>query len=128
MPPRLTLWEKIIGTWLFEIFGLLVSAAALTGIVYILRRYDGQRIPNWGVLSFNALISILTTVSKMIALYGATSAISQMKWAWFAEDDNSLLDYKTFDAGSRGVSGAAMLIWSLRGRYVAVSPTSLQQH
>ena len=125
IPPEPTFGERIGATWLFEVIGLLVSAAALAGIVYVLRRYDGQRIPNWGALSFNALISILTTVSKMAALYGATSAISQLKWVWFAEKDKSLLDYKVFDAGSRGVTGAASLVWALKGRCATDPPPSL---
>ncbi|KAK4148397.1 hypothetical protein C8A00DRAFT_39041 [Chaetomidium leptoderma] len=89
-------------------------------MVYVLWRYDGQRIPDWGSLSFNTLISILAVVSKMAALYGATSAISQLKWVWLTEHGKNLIDYKTFDSGSRGVSGAAMLAWTLKGRSVAV--------
>jgi hypothetical protein len=94
-------------------------------MVYVLWRYDGQRIPDWGSLSFNTLISILAVVSKMAALYGATSAISQLKWVWLTEHGKNLIDYKTFDSGSRGVTGAAMLAWSLKGRYVALPTTPL---
>lgn len=115
-----TFLQKLSATWTFELLALLVSVAGLVAMVYVLRRYDGQRIPNWGSLSFNTLISILAVVSKMAALYGATSAISQLKWAWFAEHGKNLVDYKTFDSGSRGVAGAAMLAWTLKGRYVTV--------
>ncbi|KAK0616156.1 hypothetical protein B0T14DRAFT_567780 [Immersiella caudata] len=116
---RPTLLQKLSDTWLFELLGLVVSAASLVGMVYVLRRYDGQRIPDWGV-SFNTVISILAVVSKMGALYGATNAISQLKWAWFTDHGRKLVDYKTFDSGSRGVAGAAMLAWSLKGKNVAV--------
>ncbi|KAK5662375.1 hypothetical protein OQA88_8285 [Cercophora sp. LCS_1] len=88
-------------------------------MAYILLQYDGQRIPNWG-LSFNTPISILAVVSKMAALYGATSAISQLKWVWFAEHGKTLVGYKTFDGGSRGVAGAALLAWNVKGRSAAV--------
>lgn len=111
-----TFLQRLAGSWLFEWLGLLVSAASLAATVLVLRRYDGQRIPDWGPLSFNTLISILTLVSKMAALYGATSAISQLKWVWFAEHGKSLLDYKIFDSGSRGVAGATMLAWTVKGR------------
>jgi hypothetical protein len=117
-----TLIQRICATWIFELFGLVVSAAGLAAMVYVLLRYDGQRIPDWGSLSFNTLISILAVVSKMAALYGATSAISQLKWVWLTEHGKNLIDYKTFDSGSRGVTGAAMLAWSLKGRYVTLSP------
>ena len=100
----------------------MVSTAGLTAMVYVLWRYGGQRIPDWGSLSFNTLISILTVVSKMAALYRATTAISQLKWVWLTEHGKNLIDYKTFDSGSRGVTGAAMLAWSLKGRYVTLSP------
>ncbi len=113
---RLTFLQKLSATWTFELLALLVSVAGLAAMVYVLWRYDGQRIPDWGSLSFNTLISILTVVSKMAALYGATSAISQLKWAWFTEYGKKLVDYKTFDSGSRGVAGAAVLAWTLKGR------------
>jgi hypothetical protein len=117
-PHKSTFLQKLCATWTFELFGLLVSAAGLAAMAYVLQRYDRQRIPDWGSLSFNTLISILAVVAKMAALYGATSAISQLKWVWLAGRGKSLIDYKTFDSGSRGVSGAMMLAWSLKGRYV----------
>lgn len=117
-PHKSTFLQKLCATWTFELFGLLVSAAGLAAMAYVLQRYDGQRIPDWGSLSFNTLISILAVVAKMAALYGATSAISQLKWVWLAGHGKNLIDYKTFDSGSRGVSGAMMLAWSLKGRYV----------
>ncbi|KAG7286872.1 hypothetical protein NEMBOFW57_009190 [Staphylotrichum longicolle] len=115
-----TFLQGLSATWTFELLALLVSVAGLVAMVYVLRRNDGQRIPDWGSLSFNTLISILAVVSKMAALYGATSAISQLKWAWFTEHGKNLVDYKTFDSGSRGVAGAAMLAWTLKGRSIAV--------
>ncbi|KAK0644693.1 hypothetical protein B0T16DRAFT_333263 [Cercophora newfieldiana] len=114
-----TLLQRLADTWIFELAGLVVSAASLVAIVYVLRRYDGQRIPDWGV-SFNTVISILAVVSKMGALYGATNAMSQLKWSWFTDHGRKLIDYKTFDSGSRGMAGAAMLAWSLKGRNAAV--------
>ncbi|KAH6649427.1 hypothetical protein F5144DRAFT_607599 [Chaetomium tenue] len=119
-PHKSTFLQKLSATWTFELFGLLVSAAGLAAMVYVLQWYDGQRIPDWGSLSFNTLISILAVVGKMAALYGATSAISQLKWVWLAGHEKKLIDYKTFDSGSRGVSGAMMLAWALKGRSVAV--------
>ncbi|KAK4182947.1 hypothetical protein QBC35DRAFT_536124 [Podospora australis] len=112
--------QRLSGTWLFQLVGLVVSLAALGAIVYVCRRYDGHKIQDWGGLSFNTLIAILAVVSKMAALHGATSAISQLKWVWFTSHNKSLADYMTFDSGSRGVSGAAMLAWSLKGRNFAV--------
>ncbi|KAK4448650.1 hypothetical protein QBC34DRAFT_300319 [Podospora aff. communis PSN243] len=116
---KATLLQRLNDTWLFELLGLVVSAASLAAIVHVLRRYDGQRIPDWTV-SFNTVISILAVVSKMGALYGATNAVSQLKWTWFTENGKKLVDYKTFDSGSRGMTGAAMLAWSLKGKNAAV--------
>lgn len=134
-PHKSTFLQKLSATWTFELFGLLVSAASLAAMVYVLQRYDRQRIPDWGSLSFNTLISILAVVGKMAALYGATSAISQLKWVWLAGHEKKLIDYKTFDSGSRGVSGAMMLAWALKGRYVnplssprGVCPTYLNRN
>lgn len=124
-PHKSTFFQRLAATWAFELFALLISAAGLVAMVYVLWRYDEQRIPDWS-LSFNTLISILAVVSKMAALYGATSAISQLKWNWFTEHGKNLIDYKTFDSGSRGVTGAAMLVWSLKGRYVTVFASPLK--
>ncbi|KAK3903176.1 hypothetical protein C8A05DRAFT_43556 [Staphylotrichum tortipilum] len=103
-----TFLQKLSATWAFELLALLVSATGLAAMSYVLRRYDGQRIPDWGSLSFNTLISILAVVSKMAALgFG------------FTEHGKNVIDYKTFDSGSRGVAGAAQLAGSFKGRSVA---------
>lgn len=103
-------------TWLPEAIGLILSASSLIAMVVLLEKYDGQRQPDWGSVSYNTIISVLATASRMLALFGATSALSQMKWIWFAKQQHALADFYTFDASTRGLPGAAGLIWFLQGR------------
>lgn len=108
------LFARLEKSWLYESIGVLLSAAALASMTATLVRQNEQRLPDWGWVSFSALISILSTISKMAALYSATSALSQMKWIWFAEHNHNLSDFTTFDRGSRGSIGAIFLLWKLR--------------
>lgn len=85
-------------------------------MVGVLKRFDGQQLPSWGVVSFNAVIAVLSTTSKMTALFGCTSAVSQLKWTWFSRRERRLNDFYVFDSGSRGLGGAACLLWFLKFR------------
>src|SRR5690349_16826222 len=46
-----TFLQRLSATWTFELLALLVSVAGLVAMVYVLQRYDEQRIPDWGSLS-----------------------------------------------------------------------------
>jgi hypothetical protein len=46
----------------------------------------------------------------------AVSGISQLKWSWFSKTKRPLRDIMTYDDASRGVWGAANLIWKLKLR------------
>lgn len=58
--------SKIIQTWwLVEIASLVMSLVALAAIVIILRRYDGQPLPNWPFrITLNTFLSLFATISK----------------------------------------------------------------
>jgi hypothetical protein len=85
----------------------------------ILRKYDGQQQPAWRGVSLNTVLSWLSTAAKACIALPLTSALSQLKWVWFAKRARPLSDLKVFDNASRGVYGSVELVWALRMRYVS---------
>lgn len=104
-----TFFERLERSRILEPLGLLVSAAALTCSVVILRMQDGQRVQPWRV-SLSSLVSWLSTIARTGAILGATSGISQLKWTWFAEQKRELVDLRIYDVASRGIGGSFKLL------------------
>jgi hypothetical protein len=123
--------------WKWEIAGILGSAAAIAGIIGILLALNNKQQPSWArpqnycvkvpytnkmechnaSVSINSLISWLSTIAKICVFIPVTKGLGQLKWVWFAEKERTLADLETFDSATRGVTGSAMLVWKLRGRY-----------
>jgi hypothetical protein len=103
-------------TWILELLGLVCSAVGLFAIASILLKYDGKQQPSWSI-SINAVVSILSGVVSVGALYSVTHAVNQLKWVWFSEQERKLADIQMFDDGSRGVAGAMALVYHLRAQY-----------
>lgn len=127
MPPQRSLlrpdwFRNFQETWILELLGLLCSAIGLIAIAIILRKYDGKQRPTWSV-SLNAIVSILSAIVNIGALYSVTHAVNQLKWVWFSEKERTLADIQMFDSASRGVFGSMALIFHLRARYAP--PTSI---
>lgn len=106
---------KLENTWILELSGLALSAAALLAIVIILQKYDGKPRPAWRI-SLNAVISVLSYLGSVGALYTITHGVSQLKWTWFSERERNLADLQVFDSASRGAVGAVELLYLLRAR------------
>jgi hypothetical protein len=121
---QLSLFQSFQETWILEFLGLLCSAAGLIIIMIILLKYDGQQRPTW-YISINAVVSILSAVVNIGALYSVTHGVNQLKWVWLSEKTRKLADIQTFDSGSRGVLGAMTLLLHLRARYACTTFTTL---
>lgn len=86
--------------WIWEIIGVVVSAAAICAIIGLLIRVDGKKLENWGftipdktirgkfipgrtiVISLNSVISWISTVGKICILIPITKGIGQLKCEW----------------------------------------------
>jgi len=86
--------------WIWEIIGVVVSAAAIFAIIGLLIRVDGKKLENWGftipdktirgkfipgrtvVISLNSVISWISTVGKICILIPITKGIGQLKCEW----------------------------------------------
>jgi hypothetical protein len=100
------LWHE---WWVFEAICFVISAAAMLAVFAILLRYHGRRMSEWtGVLTINAVVSILAVVSKAALLLVTTRALGQLKWIQYAAHSRKM---SLFDGASRGPLGAVKLIY-----------------
>lgn len=113
--------------WLFEIIALFISLIALIAIVIILRVTEGKRVPTWQIkpkhtkaltVTINSVISIFSTIVKSTVLIPVIAAMGELKWMWF-RDDHRLTDFQVFDSAAKGPLGAALMLWTFRGRNLA---------
>jgi len=83
--------------WIWEIIGVVMSAAAICAIIGLLASLDGQKLPNWGftipektirgkiipertvIIGLNSVISWISTVGKICILIPITKGIGQLK-------------------------------------------------
>lgn len=65
-----TMSERLAAGWWLEVLGLIISAASLAGLAYILFRFNGKALSeaDFGPLGINTIVSILAVVSKMGAV------------------------------------------------------------
>ncbi|KAF2137261.1 uncharacterized protein K452DRAFT_236197 [Aplosporella prunicola CBS 121167] len=119
-PESSSVLSKLENWWIWELLGLLVSAASLIGIIFILGKYDQERRPTWYYLSLSSLVSWLSTAAKICAFIPVSRGLGQLKWVWLAEKRRPLSDLKVFDSASRGLLGSLELLWELKCRHFAV--------
>ncbi|EXJ77021.1 hypothetical protein A1O3_10178 [Capronia epimyces CBS 606.96] len=126
--PRVDPWETLVEKlWLFEIIALAVSLVALLAIVTILRVTEGRRVPTWQIkpkhtkpltVTINSVVSIFSTIVKSTVLIPVIAALGELKWIWFRQD-HRLTDFQVFDSAAKGPLGAALMLWTFRGRNLA---------
>ena len=68
-------------------------------------------------VTLNAILALLTTVTKASLLFPVTESMSQWKWNWF-QTDRALSDFHVLDSASRSVTGSAKLIRRMKLRFV----------
>jgi hypothetical protein len=71
-------------------------------------------LSSWhSVISLNALISTLATISKASLMLAVAACISQLKWLYFESAPHRIQDIQIFDNASRGPLGALNLLMRL---------------
>jgi hypothetical protein len=109
-PPSVLRFSAFYSHWRYETLSLIASIAAVVAIVVVLCYFDGKPVPDWPVgITLNALVSVLSTISKAAMIAAVASCISQLKWMWFGQS-RPLRDFELFDDASRGPWGALQLI------------------
>lgn len=110
--------------WIWELIGILVSAAAFIGLLGLLFRLDHKPQPDWTshvgavtvAISPNTLVALLSTLARLCLLVPIARSLAQLKWVWFAERPRILADLEVFEDASRGLMGSFALVWKLRFR------------
>jgi hypothetical protein len=104
--------------WLWELIGIATSLLCIFGIVVALRVFENKPVPALpSGITFNALISVLATLSKASMLVAVAACISQLKWHWFGQT-RKMRDFEIFDQASRGPWGALQLIARTRSPWL----------
>ncbi|RSL45118.1 hypothetical protein CEP54_014409 [Fusarium duplospermum] len=104
--------HSFINSWWLELFALCVCLGSFSGLLYLLLAYDGKPISEWTQfpLSLNALVSILSGISRDYLAFVISMCLSQAKWNWATRYVEPLVDFERFDAASRGPWGSPRLM------------------
>lgn len=73
--------------------------------------------PQHGV-TFNFVLGALAQISHAFLVGPLGAALGQLKWSWFWKESRPrrLADFQAYDKASRGVVGAASVLFSTRLR------------
>lgn len=109
--------ETLNDSWLWEMLCTSLSVICLVALVILLKVFDKQPLPqlSYGV-TFNAIISILVTVSRTSLGVATAAGISQLKWHWYLREKRtlgkSMLDIQLYDDASRGPWGSLVFLFT----------------
>ncbi|KAK4211860.1 hypothetical protein QBC37DRAFT_319312 [Rhypophila decipiens] len=110
-PPPLRRRKGVLRGWYPEMICCGISAICLYAIVEILLVYDENSFPVYPLGgTLNSLVALLSSICSMSCTFIVAEGVSQMKWNHYARD-NPLADLQAFDNASRGIFGAAKLIF-----------------
>jgi hypothetical protein len=108
--------------WHWEWVAIVVSFLAIAATSVVLVIFDGKPIPAWSWtstgISVNAILSLLSTLSRASLLIPIDECMGQLMWLWFASRERRLADLELFNQASRGPLGAAKLLWKQKGMCV----------
>jgi len=120
--------------WRFEIFCVVVAVGTLVAMCAVLYMFDSESAFDGPVVTLNAIISTLSTASRVSLLAMLASAISQWNWLLFSETNRRLLDFEHLAEASRGPLGSVKVLlnshivggWIVRaGAFVTVLTIAL---
>lgn len=104
-------------SWTLEIWALVLSIAALVTATALLSAYDGKPLSQWAFFfTFNTIISILGTVSRVSLAFAVGACLSQGKWNLFRRKNDYMISYDRFEEAGRGPLGSARLLWHIKHR------------
>ena len=96
--------------WRFEIFCAVVTVWMLVAMCIVLYMFDSESAFDGPVVTLNAIISMLSTASRVSLVAMLASAISQWNWLLFSESNRRLLDFQHLAEASRGPLGSVKVL------------------
>ncbi|KAF2495036.1 hypothetical protein BU16DRAFT_378608 [Lophium mytilinum] len=115
---NLSVWQQTKHRWhhgfVAEICCCIIAIFALVLTGLTLRMNHNRPLHRWPLhISINALISVLTGLLKVGVSLPITEGISQLKWQWFGERPQDLIDIENFDLASRDAWGSLRFIFRM---------------
>ncbi|KAI0543984.1 hypothetical protein F4679DRAFT_566587 [Xylaria curta] len=108
-------------SWKWEIIAMFLAMGLLGSIYGILKRYDGQRLPDWGsAININSLIAVLSTILRALLGFVLAEIIGQAKWTYFIHNTSCdgydaparrLIAIDRFDRATKSVMSALRLFY-----------------
>ena len=95
---------------LLLILAILGSVLSMLAISILLMHYHEKPIFDWNGLTFNAIIAVLSVISKAMLAYALSESLGQAKWIWFSLQERPLNDIDLIDIGSRGPLGSIRIL------------------
>lgn len=119
-------FQELGDSWLLEWCCLALSILSFAGLVAILVKFDNRLLTEWkwSTASINTVIAILATISKASLALAVSTSVAQLKWNWFSNKEEPLIDFDRIDAASRGAWGSFRLMRTMV-RHPYVYPTSV---
>lgn len=97
----------------------MVSLIAVIASAATLMVFDGKPIPKWSWrsngISVNAILSLLSALSRSSLLMPIDECMGQLMWLRFATREQRLADIGVYAGAAKGPGGALRLIWRQRG-------------
>ncbi|KAK3996006.1 hypothetical protein QBC44DRAFT_365981 [Cladorrhinum sp. PSN332] len=101
---------------------MLLSVLCILTITAILKACEGKKPRSiFGGITLNAIVSVLSTISKSSLIFSVSAAIGQFKRDWYETESRRLYDLEIFDEASRGPLGAAKLLLFRRQTMASVA-------
>ncbi|KAF2108099.1 hypothetical protein BDV96DRAFT_471023, partial [Lophiotrema nucula] len=99
--------------WWWEVTSGLSSLVLLAAIFSILFVVQDKSIGSWHFpIEPNAVVSVLTTLTKAGLIVAITGCIGQLKWVHLKES-RQLINVESFDEATRGPIGSFLFLFSL---------------
>ena len=112
--PSWAVWKEYWHeSWFAEVLSCCGAVVCLGAIVITLSMHQGKTLPQWPLdISINALLAVFTAILKATLALPLTEGISQLKWQWFSQHPQALIDLDRFDSASRGAWGSSWFLFS----------------
>lgn len=106
-------------SWSLEIASVALSIVSFLASMIVMGWSDNKPLSTWSApISINAVVSVLTTISRMTLAFAMSACLGQQKWNSIIGRSESLATFQTFDEASRGPWGGIRLMLRLKLRCV----------
>lgn len=111
-------WKLWTNTWLPELLAIGTSIIAVVSVMVLFAVFDGKQDFEWRGITLNAIVSTLSTVSRLTLLIAISSCIGQLRWNLFSQRQIPVSYMDTWDSASQGALGCVTLLWETKNLYV----------